>query len=162
VKVLTIVLMVLLVTLAVFALLNWSAISAPTPLSLGLTTLNAPLGLVMLAASGLLTATFVSIVVYQRTTALVEARRFARELHAQRELADSAEASRFVDLKAYLEAELRKLDERTAGARADMDAGLARLEAELVARFSEVENGLSAHMAEVEDKIDRALQARAS
>jgi uncharacterized integral membrane protein len=159
VKIATIAVLVLLAALSLFALLNWGSIVAPTTLSLGFTTAQAPLGLVLLAGFGLLTATFLVFATYQQATALVEARRFARDLHAQRTVADKAEASRFTDLRAYLEAELGALSERVATSQAETQARLGRLEEALVARLGEVTNGLAAHLGEVEDKIDRSLKA---
>ena len=151
---------VILLALALFSLLNWTVLSAPTSLSIGVKTVQGPLGIILLAGLGLLTATFVAFIAYERTTALLEARRFARELHVQRELADKSEASRFSELRAYLETEQRKSYERAAAARNDLDTRIGRLEQGLLDRLSEVENGLSAHLSEVEDKVDRALQAR--
>ena len=44
-----------------------------------------------------------------QTSALLETRRHSRELQASRELADQAEASRFNELRNFLEVELLKL-----------------------------------------------------
>jgi uncharacterized integral membrane protein len=162
VKLLTVVVISMLALLSLFALLNWSAVVTPAPLSIGFTTVNAPLGLIMLSAAGLLTAAFLAFIVYQQGVALVEARRSSRDLHAQAELAEKAEVSRFTDLRAYLESELRKIDERSAAARADASARLDRLEGVILGKLAESENGLSAHVAEVEDKIDRVLQVKTS
>lgn len=111
-KALTVVVISLLAVLSLFALLNWTAISTPVPLSVGFATINAPLGLIMLVAVGLLTAAFLAFIVYQQAVGLANARRASRDLHVQRELADKAEASRFTDLRAYLAAELKKLDDK--------------------------------------------------
>jgi hypothetical protein len=162
VKAPTLIVFVLVVVFSVFALLNWNAIVAPTALSVGFTTVHAPLGLILLTGSGLLTAAFLVFVAYQQTAALVESRRFARDLKAERELADKAEASRFTDLQTFLESELRLVNNELAAARADAHAHAGRLEEVLMTRLEEVGNGLSAHVAEVEDKLDRALGANAS
>ncbi len=132
-KALTIVVLVLLALLALFSALNWAAVTAPVALSLGFTSVQAPLGLVLLAGTAAIIASLLVFLFYQQAAALLEARRASREILAQRELADKAEASRFTDLRAYLEAELRKLD----------------------ARIAETSNALAAHVAEVEDKVDR-------
>jgi len=158
-RLLTAVVLALLALLTVFALLNWTAFSTPAPLSLGFMTVNAPLGLIMLLACGVLTAAFLAFIVYQQGVALVEARRFSRDLHAQRELADKAEASRFTDLRAHLDAEVAKIAERSGRAHAESTARLDRLEQLVLSKLAEAENGLSAHVAEVEDKIDRVLDS---
>ena len=104
------VIVVLLALVALFALLNWGLITAPTNLSLGFAEVQAPLGLVLLGLLGLITAAFLFYVVYLQSTVLLETRRHARELEASRSLADQAEASRFTELRAYLEGRLREME----------------------------------------------------
>jgi uncharacterized integral membrane protein len=101
---------VLLLLIAVFAALNWSAFTASSTLSLGLATVEGPLGLILLAIIGLLAAVFVVYVAVLQTSFLMEARRNARELQAQRELADQAEASRFTELRAHLDSRLNEME----------------------------------------------------
>jgi uncharacterized integral membrane protein len=105
-----VVLLVVLGLVAVFAALNWSVIIAQTTLSLGFAEVQAPLGLVLLAILGLLTTLFLLYVVYLQTSVLLETRRHARELQAQRELADQAEASRFTELRSFLDTRLTELE----------------------------------------------------
>jgi hypothetical protein len=157
-KVATAIIALLVIAFCIFAMLNWSAIAAPSRLSLGIAAVEAPLGLVLLIGTGLLAAMFLVFATYQQGAALLEARRFSRELRSERELADKAEASRFTDLRAYLEGALRALDERSVAAAAAAEARLARVEQAVTTRLTEVENALSAHVAEVEDKLDRALR----
>jgi uncharacterized integral membrane protein len=122
----TVVLLMVLVAVAIFAALNWGAFMAPTTLSLGVARVQAPLGLIMLGLVAVLTALFLLYVVYLQTTVLLETRRHAKELQAQRELADQAEASRFTELRTYLET-----------------------------RLGEMENSLSADIGELRDRLDR-------
>jgi uncharacterized integral membrane protein len=105
-----VVLLVVLGLVAVFAALNWSVIIAQTTLSLGFAEVQAPLGLVLLAILGLPTTLFLLYVVYLQTSVLLETRRHARELQAQRELADQAEASRFTELRSFLDTRLTELE----------------------------------------------------
>jgi hypothetical protein len=156
-KAATVTIALLAALLLAFTVLNWPSISAVTPVSLGFTTVPAPLGIVLLGASGLLVATFVVFVAYQQAAALLDARRFARDLHAQRELADRAEASRFTELRTWLGAELRAGQEHSSALHAATDARLTKLEGALLERLAEVGNGLTAHVAELEDKVERKL-----
>jgi hypothetical protein len=107
-------LLVALAAVAVFAALNWSVIMAPTTLSLGFAEVQAPLGLVLLGLIALLSVLFLIYVVYLQSSVLLEARRHARELQASRELADQAEASRFTELRAHLDARLAELENSLA------------------------------------------------
>jgi uncharacterized integral membrane protein len=124
-------LLIVLGAALLFAALNWSAFMAPTTLSLGIAQVQAPLGLIMLALLAVLTAVFLTYLVYLQTTVLLETRRHARELHAQRELADKAEASRFTELRNTMEA-----------------------------RLTQLENSLAAHIGELAERLDRDRPAR--
>jgi uncharacterized integral membrane protein len=146
-----------LVAIAAFAVVNWPAFVAPTRLSLLFTEVQAPLGLIMLALTALLTALFLAYLVFQQAGVILEARRYARELKANRELADRAEASRFTELRAFIEAELRRLDARIGAVSTGMEARIDRLEQATLARLDEATGSLSACVGEVDDKLDRAL-----
>lgn len=130
-------LLVLLVLVALFAVLNWSVIMAPTTLSLGFAQVQAPLGLVLLGMLALVTAAFLFYLVYLQSSVLLEARRHARELQASRELADQAEASRFTELRAVLETRI------------------AQLERELRGAIEQSGNSLSAYVGELGDRLDK-------
>ena len=106
----TVLLLVVLAAIALFAALNWSAFLAPTTLTLGFAEVQAPLGLIMLGLVAVLTALFLAYLVYLQTTVLLESRRHAKELQAQRELADQAEASRFTELRGYLDSRLDEME----------------------------------------------------
>jgi|SRR5690349_23282338 len=113
-RVRTLVVVVLLLLVAVFAALNWAAITAPTELWLGVATVRAPLGLILLAMIAFLAAVFLGYLVYLQTSFLMEARRHARELQAQRDLADQAEASRFTELRTHLDTRLTEIENSLA------------------------------------------------
>src|SRR5690242_10063121 len=105
----TLILVVLLAALALFAVINWPAFVAPASLSLIVTQVQAPLGLIMLGFTAAIAAGFLIYIVYMQTGVVLELRRHARALEAQRELADRAEASRFTELREYLARELTAL-----------------------------------------------------
>ena len=97
--------------IVVFVGVNWTEMNRPTDLSLIFTEVRAPLGLVLLGLMALLAVMFVLLIAFTQGTVLVETRRHAKELAAQRELADKAEASRFTDLRAHLDKEVARLSE---------------------------------------------------
>ncbi|MDO5625172.1 MAG: LapA family protein [Pseudomonadota bacterium] len=99
------------IVIVAFVGLNWQAMSTPTELTLGFRDIHAPLGMVLLGLMALLSVVFVALIAYTQGTVLVETRRHAKELAAQRELADKAEASRFTDLRAHLDKEVGRLSE---------------------------------------------------
>jgi hypothetical protein len=107
----TVVLLIVLAAVALFAALNWSALVAPTPLSLGVAQVQAPLGLIMLGLIALLAALFLGYLVYLQSAVLLEARRHARELQAQQELRAYLE-TRLDELENSLSAQLGEMRER--------------------------------------------------
>ncbi len=152
----TILLLVVLAAIAAFAALNWSVFITPTELSLGFTTTKIPLGLAMLGLLILLTVIFLSFVVYLQTSALLETRRQSKELQASRVLADQAEASRFNELRSFLEAELLKLTNLRVEPNNEVITKLDRLEDNLRTIIEHSGNTLAAYIGEFEDRMEKA------
>lgn len=150
----TLALLLALAALAVFAAINWHAFTAPATLSLVFTTVEAPLGVVMLAVAGAIAVLFLVFIAYLQTTVLLDARRHARELEASRTLADQAESSRFTELRGFLEAELRRLGAAREQGEAELAARIDRLEADLRAALEQTGNSLAAAIGELEDRLD--------
>lgn len=147
------------VALAAFAVANWGLITQPTELSLLVSSVNAPLGVVLLGFMLVLAAIFMAVAASMQTTLLMEGRRHTRELAAQRELANKAEASRFTELKTFVAEELVRLSrERVEGAR-QLQTRLEALQATLVQRVDEQANSLAASVGQLEDHV-RSVVAR--
>lgn len=101
--------------IAAFAALNWTEFVRPVQLSWGFGIGEAPLGLILL---GVLVVSWLGFLVgsaYQETHYQLLAHRNAKALEAQRVLADKAEASRFVELRSYLEAQAVLAAQRESG-----------------------------------------------
>jgi hypothetical protein len=143
----TLFLLAVLTSLAAFAALNWDAFIAPSRLSVGVASVQAPLGLIMLGLVVLLAALFLAFVLYWQTTVLLDARRHAKDLRSNRELADRAEASRFTELHVFLATELRKLSLRDEAAQAVMLNRIEQAERELRAAVQRSENKLAGQIA---------------
>lgn len=146
---------VVLVALAVFALLNWGAFTAPTTLSLGFSQVQAPLGVIMLVVTGAVCVLFLFFIVFQQAGLILESRRNAKELAAQRELADKAEASRLAELRSFVEAELRNLHAQLAASTRELNARITQSETALGEKLAEGARSLSAYVGEVDDKLNR-------
>lgn len=156
----TLLLLVVLTGIVVFAGVNWSVITAPTTVSLLVTDVQAPLGLILFGITVLLTVLFLIFAVYLQTSVLLDARRHSRELQAQRELADQAEASRFTDLRGFLETELRKLGGQVAESRTGVTGRLDQAEQNLRTTIEQTGNSLSAYLGELEDRLERAGEGK--
>lgn len=151
----TFLLLTVLAAIAAFSALNWSVFITPTALSLGITEMQMPLGLVMLGLLVFVTALFLVFVVYLQGSALMENRRISRELKSNKELADQAEASRFTELRTFLEAELSKQGNMQAESRTAVIARLDQLERDLRAATEQSGNTLAAYIGELEDRLEK-------
>jgi hypothetical protein len=89
-----------------------------------------------------------------RTRSLIEARQQARALHAQRELADKAEASRFTDLRQMLDSHLRE----NRGTNPDLEKTLAQHQRELRNQLEQMYHLLTSRLTEIERRIDPRSQ----
>src|SRR5690606_17289437 len=98
---------------------------------------------------------FLSYIVYLQMSGLLELRRHGKELQAQRALADQSEASRFTELREFLESEFA----RSTAQRTEFDEALrARLdaiEASLQTSIQQQGDSLSAVVGELGDRYDR-------
>ena len=70
--------LLVLVLGGLFAWLNWPEVTRTAPLSLGFTRVEAPLGLVLLVALGVVTLLYLLFTFGLETAALLEVRRYAR------------------------------------------------------------------------------------
>jgi uncharacterized integral membrane protein len=154
----TLFLVVLLVALVLFAALNWQALIAPTTLSLLVTSVQAPLGLIMLGFTVAIAFAFLIFIVYMQTSVVLELRRQARALEAQRELADRAEASRFTGLHEYLAKELKELRAK-AGPNNELRLQLEKVQRELREEIHSTGNTLAAYIGELEERLESRSQS---
>ena len=93
--------------LTAFVGLNWSALSAPMPISLGWTTVQAPLGLVLFVPLLVLCVVLPAWAISLHARVLRDVQAIRKALQ-QRELADREEGARLVDLRIDV---LRALEE---------------------------------------------------
>jgi uncharacterized integral membrane protein len=132
------------VLIAALAALNWGILATPVLMSIGFMQVNAPLGVIMLGLTVLLGILFAAYVVYLQSSVLIETRRHTKELQGQRDLADKAEASRFTDLRNFLETQENVHMTRNA-----------ERHSSLIARVEQLEGTLAAHIGQLEDRLDR-------
>ena len=157
----TVFLIILLALVAIFAAVNWTVFVAPTTLSLIYTDFQAPLGLVMLGVTVVLTAFFLLYILALQTSVLLESRRLTKQLETQRSLADQAEYSRFNDLRGYLQAELEQLNRRHAEQQTLLGQRLDKLQNELGLRMEQSENAVAAQLGQPARRLRRTDAAGA-
>jgi uncharacterized integral membrane protein len=150
----TALLLLVLVALGIFTALNWTAITTPTDLHLVFWRVQAPLGVILLAFTAGVTLLYAVFLTWIETSAMLEGRRFTRELQAQRQLAETAEASRYTELRTHLQAELASLRTVAEGQAREVIARVDRAETQLRTEIEQSSNTLSAYFAELEDRLN--------
>ena len=143
-KPLNVLIWIVAVLAIVFVIINWTTFGAPIQVSFGFARVSAPLGLVLLGLVLALTAAFFALLLAVQLRVVATQRRHSAELRAQRELVDKAEASRFTELRQYLELELGTLRE-------EQRACDQRVREELQA----MTNTLSACIGEIDERLER-------
>lgn len=146
------VLWIVLGVIAFFGFMNWPVLNTPAPLWLGVTTVTAPLGTVMLALFGAV----VLLMLIEQSAALAETRRYGRDLDAQRKLADQAEASRFTELRTYISGEVARSEQRSIETQNTLIARIDQVERSLRNALDQQGNSLAATIGELDDRIERS------
>jgi hypothetical protein len=77
-----------------------------------------------------------------------------------REIAENAEASRFVQLRSLLETELRELAGRSAESKDAILARLDEIDRNLRSTIEQSANTLAAYIGEVDDRVERAKSGK--
>jgi hypothetical protein len=148
---------VAVLVVAAFAALNWSEFVRPVPLTYGGGRVtDGPLGLIMLVLLGITLLAFLISSVVLHSRRVLDANRHGKELQAQRDLAEKAEASRFTELRQQLETHLRENRQREAIAASDFEKQVVLSQRELRNQLEQINRGLEARLTELEGR----LQAR--
>lgn len=137
----TLIVVIAVLLVAAFVAVNAQAFVAPTRLDLVFATVEAPLGIVMLCLLVLALLACAAYMAVWRGTVIVESRRQARELQAQRALAENAEASRITELRQAMHEESERIAARVAA-----------LEEALRAEIRDNANAMAATLAEMDDR----------
>ena len=150
----TLLLILFIALMAGFVALNVEEFTRISTLNLGITTMQVSLGLVMLLVLIAACVIFLASTLYTQSTNLIETRKYARELNTQRELADKAEASRFTELRNYLEAQALSTQQRDATATTVLTERFALQQQALLARIEQSDNTMAAYMGQLEDRLE--------
>ena len=151
----TLLLVVVIVLIATFAVLNVDEFTRVSTLSLGFTTMQLPLGLVMLILVAAILLIFLATTLYMHSTNLMEIRKYAKELTAQRELADRAEASRFTELRRYLESQAAMAMNQGSDTITAFDRRMKQTENLLLQRLEQSDNSNAAYWSQQDDALLR-------
>ncbi len=140
----TLLIVLVMLLIAAFVVVNRSIFAAPAKVSLIFSSIEVPIGLVMLAILTLIAFTFGIYSAVSWSAILLEFRRQAKELTAQRTLADQAEASRFTELRTVMHDELEHLADR-----------MTQMHDTFRAEIRDNANSLAATIGELDDRIQK-------
>lgn len=130
----------------IIASLNWPEFTRPEPLSFGVFTATVPVGATMLVLMGIVLLVFLVSSAIQESRYLLDHRRHTRALHAQRELAEKAEASRFTDLRQHLDNHLRETRHRESMMASEFEKRLLQSHHELRAQVERLHQMIAARL----------------
>jgi len=150
---------VVLLLLALFTVANWSVLTASTPLSFLLFSVEGPLGVILLAVLFGLVLLMTGYAFLLRTSWLVESRRVNRQLDEQRELAQQAEKSRVAALQEMIEREFRELRTTIETSTTTSVDRISTAEQKLASSIEEAANGITANLGYLDDKLKGNSQA---
>ena len=136
----------LTVILIVIAVINRALLAMPIMLSLGMARFRVPLGLVLLGFAAVLALVFAAYLLNIQLSALASSRRHSVELHRQRALAETAELSRYTELRHVLEEKFESLGQQQRA-----------FEQRLHEELSATSNSLAAYIGELDDRLKRQL-----
>jgi len=140
----TLIVGLVLLVIAAFVAVNWTVFAMSAKVSFVFASVEMPVGMVMLGILALCALTFGVYSAVSWSAILLEFRRQAKELTAQRTLADEAEASRFTELRTAMHDELERLAER-----------MAQMQNTFSGEIRDNANSIAATIAELDDRIQK-------
>lgn len=147
------------VLVAGLAALNWGEVTRTSQLNFGLIFADAPLAGILLAFLALTLVVFLVSSAIQESRNLIEWNRHAKELEAQRDLADRAEASRFTDLRQHLDSSLREGRQRDSLTGGEFEKSMLQSHRDLRTQLDTMNRTLLARLAEVESRVEHRTPA---
>lgn len=138
---------------AAIAALNWPEVMRTSHLNFGIATADAPIGAIMLAAFLLTLAVFLVSSVIMESRHFMISNRHRRELEAQRDLAERAEASRFTDLRQHMDNTLRETRQRDSLSSREFEKSMLQSHRELRTHLENMSRAMMARLAEIESRI---------
>lgn len=158
-KIRTIALFLLLVVMAVFLVINWSAISAETTVNLVYTEIQAPLGIIVVCGFAVLIFLMLIYTVWQAASVTLELRSAYKETRHARALADDAEKSRFAESNKITQERLEKLETLLLARCDELSQDLRRLREELDTKFTALNGEVAKQQGTAVTKMNESLVA---
>ena len=146
---------------AAIAAQNWPAITRSETMDFGIFSTQAPLGLILLSLLVIALVAFLVSSAVQESRYLMEHRRHTRALHAQHELAEKAEVSRFTELRSHLDNHLRESRQRETMVATEFEKRMLQSHSELRAQLDRMQQMLSSRLSDIESRVGVGRDVRA-
>ena len=137
--------LLILVLLAVFLIINWSALSQETTVNLVYTEITAPLGIIVVVAFAAIIALLMIYTIWQQASVVMEIRQAHKEARIARQAAEDADKSRITELGKDMRARMDQLKEEQTAQRNAVSERLLDID-------KKVSNVLPATEGEVKDE----------
>lgn len=149
---------VAILLVAGFAAQNWPEFLRTSPLTFGVIVEEASLGLILLGVFAVTMLVFLISSAMQDSRYVMESRRHAKSLQAQRDLAEKAEVSRFTDLRQQLDTHLRENRQRESIATSELEKAMLQNQRELRSQLETMHRTLDGRLTELESRLEARLE----
>ncbi|HSV34398.1 MAG TPA: hypothetical protein VLI46_02515 [Ramlibacter sp.] len=143
-------LVIAILLVAGFAALNWAEFTRPTSLNFGMFMMDGALGAILLAILAVALLAFLASSVSMRSRMMTTENRYTRDLQVQRDLADKAEASRFTELRQYLDSHFRDSRQREGLAASEFEKSMLQSQRELRAQIEHMNHLIATRLGDLE------------
>ncbi len=170
VKLRTLGMMLILVLLAVFLIINWSALSQETTVNLVYTEITAPLGIIVVVAFAAIIALLMIYTIWQQASVVMEIRQAHKEARIARQAAEDADKSRITELGKDMRARMDQLEALMVATTEELnkfmkergdqqDRELALLRDQLKEEQAAQRNAVSERLLDIDKKVSNVLPA---
>ena len=169
-KIRTLGMLLIVIVMAVFLIINWGTLSQVTTVNLVYTEMEAPLGIIVVAAFAAVVVLLMAYTVWQQASVMMELRAAYKEARTARQMAEDADKSRIAEIRADFKERMEKMEALLATRTDEVirlmaernqleDETLSKFRAEQQARADEARASLEQQLRVVEKRVIEALPA---
>lgn len=169
-KIRTLGMLLIVIVMAVFLIINWGTLSQVTTVNLVYTEMEAPLGIIVVAAFAAVVVLLMAYTVWQQASVMMELRAAYKEARTARQMAEDADKSRIAEIRADFKERMEKMEALLATRTDEVirlmaernqleDETLSKFRAEQQARADEARASLEQQLRMLEKRVIEALPA---
>jgi len=157
-KIRTMLLLLVLILMAVFLIVNWTALSTVMTVNLVYTEIQAPLGAIVVGGFAALTVVLLIYMVWQQASVTMELRAAYKEARNARDVADHAEKSRFQESNRLMSERLEKLEALLTARSDEVLSCVQKQTTSLDERMDRIEKTLQSYSEDGQKRQDAAIE----